>query len=179
MSSSSSSSYAAFIVNPNSVEEFGQFEIISQLGNSLLINTGRAYDGYGNMLFMSERRLIYVDFTGYFSTDVVGKYGYLCIRRKQTPEVFDYLDHPVTGIPTQKKTIFDVEFYLTTGAVTIVDGRGFFLYYPPLDTNKVICGIMLGKVYESGVGVPDVLIRSPLLATKDGTGFSLQGFNII
>ena len=71
--SSSSSSYHGFVVNPASVETYGQFEIIAQTLNWFLINSGRAYDGYGNMLVAADRTAVTLTFPADCGIDGDGK----------------------------------------------------------------------------------------------------------
>ena len=178
-SSSSSSSFHGFVINANSVEEYGQFEIISQTGNSFLINTGRAYDGYGNMIVNKTRFYGAVSFPYDCSVDGTGAYGYLCVKRNQNVNSFDYMDHPVTGIPVRTKTDVGIEFYVVIAVVQVDFGARGVAYFPPVDSNGVINGIVIGKVYQNAVGAPNMFFRSPALETKNGTPLMLPGFNLL
>lgn len=174
-------SVTSYSVNPDLVEEYGLFEIIAQQGNSFFINTGRAYDGYGNMLYTTERVWVTLPFPIGMSSDIHGFYGYLCIRMRQANIPTTYLDHPVTCLPTKTQYRTEPEFYIAASAtpVSIVENGVSVLYlYPPLDANGVLPGVVLGKVYENGAYSPDMTSRSPLIATRDGSMLPIAGYNL-
>jgi hypothetical protein len=140
--------------------------------NNVIVNSGVGYDGYGNRLSLDVRRKIQLDFS-----DILGSFAYLCIRRRTAPILIDYQDHPYYCLPKATKRAVDVEFYLTEDIVGISIDNGYG-YYPALDDNNIINGLVLAKVYKNASDKPDITWRSPMLAVKDGTFFNLDGFNV-
>lgn len=173
-SCSSSSSYAGFTANRGDVSE-GNFEILTQDGNHIIVNSGVAYDGYANRLAMDDRKLLSLDFSG-----ITGSFAYLCVRRRVAPVLIDYQDHPNVILPKATKKSVEVEFYLSESVVKVnFDTTGGFAYYPPLDSNLIIDGLVLGRVYENASQEPSMVPwRSPYMAVKNGIFFPLNGFNL-
>jgi len=173
-SSSCSSSYNGFTAPKNSVTD-GNFEILGQTNNGyVLVNSGVAYDGYGNRLAVDDRTWVKLDFS------TVGAFGYLCLRRRSEPALLDYQDHPHICLPRPTKRRVEVEFYLSSAIVKVNLNNGY-AYYPPLDSNGIIEGVVLGCLYtppldEDKKPIMDPF-RSPLMAVKDGSFFALTGFN--
>ena len=173
-SSCSSSSYAGFVPSTTVVSE-GNFEILCQNGTSFLMNGGTAYDGYGNRIHMSERRLVTVEFPSTMDSDGFGDYAYLCVKNRSSYKLMDYTDHPFYVLPHPTKFEPDVLFYMVQGVIAVPIGTSYG-YFPPLDSNDVIDGIVIAKVYVSG-HEPDLYVRSPGLFTKDGVFQRVDGFN--
>jgi len=160
------------------VEKYGMFEISSQTNtNSFLINTGRAYDGYGNSIIQSTRFSGTLTFPADAFTDNNGAYGYLCVRKKTTFIPFAYMTHPVTGIAYSTKHIFENEFYIATYVMPFKPSTEYW-YYPQPDANGVINGIVLGKIYNNAVLAPNMSFRSPIIQAKDGVYAGLPGFDV-
>lgn len=176
-SSSSSSSYAAFYAPLNSVPGTGSFEILFHEGNFLdrvLVNSGVAYDGYGNRIACDTRTLVNLNWTG-----ITENYAYLCVRMTAVPNPIDYQDHPVFGLPKTTKVRHEIEFYLSTSVVAVNFDIGGTAYYPPIDSNGIINGLVLGKVYKNALLAPELTPwRSPALAVKNSVFFPLNGFNV-
>lgn len=180
-SCSSSSSYTGFNATKSSVSE-GNFEILAHYndeGTHVLVNSGVAYDGYGNRLVRNYRSVVELDWS-----DISGSFAYLCIRRDSTYKFVDYQDHPVYGLPKATKKDVDVQFYLSESIIAVDFEKGI-AYYAPLDSDSIIEGLVLGKLYKqnpiTGVieSAPEMVpYRSPYLAVKDGTFFNLKGFNV-
>jgi len=152
----------------------GNFEILAQEGNTIIVNSGVAYDGYANRLAMDDRRKLGLDFSG-----IVGGFAYLCVRRRTAPVLIDYQDHPYICLPKATKRSVEVEFYLSASIVKVNFDQGGYAYYPPLDDNDIIEGLVLGRIYENGSDVPNMVPwRSPYMAVKNGVFFPLDGFNL-
>ena len=171
--SSSSSSYIGFTASKTDVTA-GNFEVLAQNGNHLVVNSGVAYDGYGNRLASEDRHKLSLDFS-----TISENFAYLCIRRRSDPVLIDYQDHPTIVLPKATKREVEIEFYLATNIVKVNFGTGF-AYYPALDANDVIDGLVLSKVYEEASAAPEMAPwRSPYMAVKNGTFFPLVGFNVL
>jgi len=153
----------------------GNFEILFQNGTEYLINCGTAYDGYGNRIHLSERRLVTVPFPATMDSDIYGSYAYLCVRNRGYYKLMDYTDHAVYQLPRATKFEPEVEFYASQSAIAVPIGTAYG-YYPPLDSNETIGGIVIGKVYVSG-HAPDLYVRSPGIVMKNGVFKRLDGFN--
>jgi len=163
-----------------SVELYGQFEILSQQGNIFLINSGICYDGYGNRLVSRDRTQLTLSFPSNLSSDgsPLAEYGFLCVKRKQQNRLISYMELPTPVLPVLVNYDVDLEFYISAGVLQVKIGEDYY-YYPTLDENEVIPGIVLGKVYKNATYAPDMLIyRSPLIAVKDGTYLATRGFNL-
>ena len=162
-----------------SVPRYGQFELLAQVGNEFVIETGVAYDGYGNRLCSAERTTITLDFPAGLSQDGAppASYGFLCARRQQYRVPQTYLEHPVSVLPTLVNYDQGIEFYLSATVLQTAIG-GATYYYPPLDSYGVISGLVLAKVYVLAAYAPDITYRSPLLAVKDGIFLPMAGFNL-
>lgn len=179
-SCSSSSSYAGFAASRYAVSDTGCLEILGQCENKVVVNSGVGYDGYGNRLLLKDRRTIFLNWAA-----VSGAFAYLCIRRRAGYRLIDYQDHPVYCLPRATKIDVEVEFYLSEGVIGIDFGGGNFAYYPPLDGNGVIEGLVLGKLYKPDLLPPYLPLdkpnmvpwRSPFLAVRNGAFFPLDGFN--
>ena len=175
-SCSSSSSYAGFNAPRTSVTE-GNFEILAQTGNTVIVNSGVAYDGYGNRLAMMDRYVFSLDFSG-----IVGSFAYVCVRRRSAPVLLDYQDHPYYRLPKATKRSVEVEIYLSATVVKVNFDQGY-AYYPPLDSNGVIEGLVLGRVANPDGAewrAPPSMVpwRSPYMSVKNGAFFALDGFNV-
>ena len=166
-------------MSKTAVEDYGRFEIIAQTpDNQFLINTGVAYDGYGNRLFSKDRTLISLEFPSGLNSDSGGSYGFLAVRRKQQYRLIDFMDDPLTGLPHKAKYDVEIEFYIVAGVLAVTIGTTTAVY-PPLDDNLVIPGIILGKVYLNAVSPPNMIsYRSPLLSLRDGVYKEIPGFNL-
>ena len=160
---------------------YGQFEILAhQTGNVFFVNTGIGYDGYGNRLIAQDRiTTLSLTFPAGLPTggSTPAPYGYLCVRRRAYRKVIAYLQHPTTCLPVVNDYVPEIEFYIAPKAVVAHVG-GTDAYYPEVDSYGVIAGLLLGRVYDGAVNPPEVLYRSPILATRDGTEQPLVGFNI-
>lgn len=178
-SSSSSSSYHGFVVNQNQVEAYGKFEIIAQNLNWVLINSGRGYDGYGNMLAKAERTAQTMTFPADCGVDGDGDiFGYLCVKRQAAPLLIDYQDDPLYRLPKPTKFVPVIEFYVSATVMAVDFGSSQYGYYPQPDSNGIIPGIVIGKLFKDAAKKPDMTYRSPLLAVKDGQFLPIEGFNL-
>jgi hypothetical protein len=139
------------------------------------MNGGTAYDGYGNRINMLERRLVTVPFPTTMDSDGFGPYAYLCVKNRSSYKLKDYTDHPFYVLPHATKFETDVTFYMVQGVISAAIGTSYG-YFPPLDSDDVIDGIVLAKVWVSG-HAPDLYTRSPGLFMKDGTFQRVDGFN--
>jgi hypothetical protein len=162
------------------VDRYGEFEILGQTGNTFLINTGIGYDGYGNRLISTDREWLTLEFpTG---TDPFTGYGFLCVRRNPVIQRVAYTNHPSHCLPMLTNYVVKSEFYISDSAVqTYIQnslGANVAYYYPPVDAYGVIPGLVLGKVYMNATSAPDMTIKSPFAAVKNGTYQPLAGFNV-
>lgn len=177
ISSSSSSSYAKFVPSTITIVD-GNFEILAQTTtNYFLINSGIAYDGYGNRLYKRDRTYTQLTFPSTLSSDANGDYGFLCVRRYNKYAYFDFITDPLYHLPKATKFKPQVEFYISaTVYTTIIDGQSF--YYAPVDSDDVIEGLVIGKVYKNAVYQPNIFFRSPNIATRNGVYRGVKGYNI-
>ena len=159
----------------------GNFEILAVTIDTVLVNTGVAYDGYGNRLSFDTRQLFSLDWPS-----IVGLHAFLCIRQKATPILLDYQNHPVTHLPLATKKLYITELYLEEEVFPITFPNGTVGYYPALDSNDIIAGMCLGKLFKDIESPtfpddkkPDMDFKSPFLSVKDGEYFALTGFNTI
>ena len=135
----------------------------------LVVNPGRAYDAYGNLLELTERVLYEpTEWPFPLSSDSDGNYAYLCLRKLGNYYGIDYMEHPLWGYAQPIKRINDVELYLVNSLLELESNLWpYKVYYPPLDAEGMIPGVVLGRIYGSGVP-PNLTYRSPCIGMKDG-----------
>lgn len=170
-------------IKPTETGNNGNFEILVQTEDGVLINTGTGYDGYGNRLTLEERYFHTITSSDWAAITL--DYAYLCIRKNSSPTFLDYQQHAVTNLPQPTKRLYGVEFYLVETVEQTDFPNNISGYYPPLDENDMIGGLVLGKLYKTiapnflDATKPSMAVKSPFLATKDGAYFPLAGFNKI
>jgi len=172
---------SASTVADDQVRSYGKFEILAHsTANTFLINNGVAYDGYGNRLFVRDRTVVTLTFPADLDTagSPPAEYGFLCVRRKQAKKVISYLQDPVKSLPVLVNYVADTEFYIAAKAtLAVINGEDY--YYPVVDSDGVIPGLVIGRVFKNAVYEPDMTTyRSPILAVKDGVFQPLTGFNL-
>jgi len=157
----------------NVVGVFDAMDLLAQsTANEFLVNAGRGYDANGNLLMLSDRRFVQIDFPADADTESGNVYAYLCVRRDPTMYAIDYIDDPLYNTPLPTKALVAVQFYLAV-AVNDVDGH----YFPPLDDDDVYDGLVIAKVYENAAVSPDHSYKT-YMATMDGEALDVPGFRL-
>jgi hypothetical protein len=179
----SKQTFAHYIDDSNKAFDLLSHEYVGGL-NKFLINSGTAYLGDGNRLSLPERTYVSLSFPG-SSTE-----AYLCCKFGSSGTdagvvSIDYIEHPVYGTPIQTKVLLNnILFYLTDSIfeaalapITINEiTTQYPLYYPSVNADGIIDGIIIAKVTKNATVAPDISYKTLWIGIKNSQPLDVLGF---